>query len=620
MIIVFVQDNYAHETDGTAVSAHRFRDELIKRGHTVRVVGVDIEGADMYSVKEFHIPLVTWVAKKNNMRFGRFDKKVVTEAFTGADLVHLFFPWHLEDKCLRLAREMGIPVSAAFHVQPENISYNMMLKLLEPLNQFLYFLFRNWLYKNVDNIHCPSVFMAGELRRHKYHARLHPISNGVSDLFKPGAAAQNAPCGQGGQSGQPPGGIINIMMIGRLAEEKRQDLIIKAVKHSKYRERIQLFFAGRGPMYRRYLRQSADLPLPPRFDFLSPDKLLEQIYQTYIYVHSSDAESEGISCIESIACGKVPVISDSKKSATSQFALDGRSLFKKGNYRDLRDKIEYWIEHPEERRLMEAEYAKLGGLYNISYSAQKMEKMFEDVIRDFRTAQLIQNDKKLRRYNRRVERGNALKELLCRAFYFVIAMPLLIVFNRCFFGLKVKNAKVARSVRKTGAVAICNHVHEMDCAMCAVALPFKRLLFVSLPSNFEITAAGFFVDVLGSIPAPASPKELQVFMYTLSKHLRKGRMALFYPEGVRQNYGEELREFQRGAFYAAVDAQVPVLPVKILFRKPDGILKFFKKKPCFTIVFGEPLYPNHLMLKKEAAADLKRRSEEAMRLLTFSTT
>jgi 1-acyl-sn-glycerol-3-phosphate acyltransferase len=361
---------------------------------------------------------------------------------------------------------------------------------------------------------------------------------------------------------------------------------------------------------------SADLPNPPRFEFLPPDELLRQIYKTDVYVHASDAEIEGISCIESIACGKVPIIANSKKSATPQFALDERSLFKKGNFLDLRDKLDYWIENPEERERMSKEYAKLGELYNINHSVKKMEKMFADVIRDFKTERLIQEDEKLKKYNSRVARNNFLKELLCAVFYFVLAIPLLSVLNRCFFGLKIKNKQAARKIRKTGAVAICNHVHEMDCTMCAVSIPFKKLIYISLPSNFDLGVAGFFVDVLGSVPIPSTPKEMQVFVHSLSKYLRKGRIALFYPEGERKNYNETIGEFQRGAFYVAIDAQVPILPVKIIFRKPDGFLKFFRKKPCFTLVFGEPIYPNYLMLKNDAIEDLQKQAENAMRSIT----
>lgn len=38
---------------------------------------------------------------------------------------------------------------------------------------------------------------------------------------------------------------VIVTSVGRLTEEKRQDLIIKAVAKSKYRDRISLFLAGK---------------------------------------------------------------------------------------------------------------------------------------------------------------------------------------------------------------------------------------------------------------------------------------------------------------------------------------------------------------------------------------
>jgi glycosyltransferase involved in cell wall biosynthesis len=369
MVIVFVLDNYLSETDGTNISAHRFREELIKRGHTVRVVAVGVEGPDMYGLGEHYVPIATPVAKRSNMRFAKFDEKILTRALEGADIVHLFFPFQVQRKTFLLAKKMGIAACGAFHCQPENVTYNIGLKNFGFVASFLYWFFKIRLYNKLENIHCPSDFLAGELKKHNYKARLHVISNGVSSCFKPA----KQPAGREDDK-------INVLMIGRLAPEKRQDLIINAVKHSRHRDKIQLYFAGSGVNQKKYEALAAGLPNPPVFEFLPQDRLLELIQKTDIYIHASDIEIEGMSCMEAFSCGKVPVISNSKKSASSQFALDERSLFKKGDYRDLRDKLDYWIEHPEERKRMEKEYAKLGESYDIGFSAQKMIRMFEDAI------------------------------------------------------------------------------------------------------------------------------------------------------------------------------------------------------------------------------------------------
>lgn len=112
-------------------------------------------------------------------------------------------------------------------------------------------------------------------------------------------------------------------MIGRLSQEKRQDVIINSVQYSKYADKIQLIFAGKSPEYDRYVELGKQLKNPPQFVYLEQQKLINLLLQCDLYVHASDMESEAISCIEAFATGLVPVIANSEVSATPQFALDG---------------------------------------------------------------------------------------------------------------------------------------------------------------------------------------------------------------------------------------------------------------------------------------------------------
>ena len=110
--------------------------------------------------------------------------------------------------------------------------------------------------------------------------------------------------------------------------------------------------------------------------------MIRLIHSCDLYVHASYIEIEAISCMEAFACGLVPVICNSPKSATVQFALDGRSLFSPDDSDDLARKIDYWIEHPQERRAMSGAYAQQGERYRVSESVKAAEEMFAEVIRD----------------------------------------------------------------------------------------------------------------------------------------------------------------------------------------------------------------------------------------------
>ena len=228
----------------------------------------------------------------------------------------------------------------------------------------LFFLY-HYFYKRFNDIHCPTEFIAGELRDNGYKANLHVISNGVDAAFTPGEMI--------------PHENIRVLMIGRLSPEKRQDLIIAAAKKSKYADKIQLVFAGQGPLLEKYKKLSRDLPREPIFGFYSTEELLKIIRSTDIYVHASDAEIEAIACMEAFACGLVPIIANAKKSATVHFALDERSLFKPGDADDLAQKIDYWIEHPEEKALMSKRFIDQGNQYRVKESVKKIEEVYKNL-------------------------------------------------------------------------------------------------------------------------------------------------------------------------------------------------------------------------------------------------
>jgi len=101
-----------------------------------------------------------------------------------------------------------------------------------------------------------------------------------------------------------------------------------------------------------------------------------------LYVHSSDAEIEAIACIEAFKCGLVPVISNSPISATKQFALNDMNLFKKGDYKSLQEKIEYWIEHPQEKEKLSEEYVEYAEQYRIENEVVKLEDVFFQAIEE----------------------------------------------------------------------------------------------------------------------------------------------------------------------------------------------------------------------------------------------
>ena len=181
-------------------------------------------------------------------------------------------------------------------------------------------------------------------------------------------------------------GFFNVLMVGRYAGEKRQDVLIDACAKSRHAGEIQVILAGKGPLEKKYRKLAEKLPNPIVMQFYEPSRLIEILHMADLYVHTSDAEIEAMSCMEAFACGLVPVIANSPRSATPQFALDERSLFPAGDTDALAERIDYWIEHPQEREEMERRYAEHAKQYALERSIEQTEDMFRMAIAEQKAA------------------------------------------------------------------------------------------------------------------------------------------------------------------------------------------------------------------------------------------
>lgn len=596
VVIVFVIDNYGEFTNGTTVTAKRSKECLEARGHTVRLVSAGtMEGPEYFNVPKRYIPIVTEASKKQSAYFAKFDKKIMTRAFTGADIIHFFLPFQLTKLGMHLARKMGIPYTAAFHSQPANLTYSMGIgKFGKPIEYLIYKRYLNNIYRKVSRIHCPTTYIANELKRNGYKNDFHVISNGIADYF----------C----RKEKPESEDFKILSIGRYAFEKKQDVLIRAISKSKHMDRIKLVLAGAGPREKYLKKLARKKDIETEFGFFDQPTLLNKIQTSDLYVHAAEAEIEGIACLEAVACGIVPVIAIAKRSATAQFALDERSLFKGGDVAALAERIDYWIEHPDERKEMSLKYEESAKKYRIKHSMDLLEEMFKLEIANHKR-ELIAKTKTGGKIKKKITFPYR-KRVLSFLIYFLIAIPFLWIYLVVIRGVRIKNRKNLKAIQG-GAVLVSNHVHSLDSAMSGLASFPKKPVFTGIKENFKASISGFLVSILGTVPIPETILEMNVFFFELKKQAQSGKFVHFFPEGELIRYDKELRPFKRGAFNLAEEAKVPVVPIGIGFKKKKGLFPLMSPNRVIVTI-GKPIYPDSFKLKNEAIAQLSQDSFKTM--------
>lgn len=399
--LLFVINNLYTRGNGLSASARRTITLLRERGHDVRVLSsgtAEQAQACNFTTPEFTLPAMRFpladaIISAQGYAFAKPKRKVIKQAVAWADVVHLEEPFGLQARTAHAAKRAGKPVLATYHIHPENITATIHLDGVWPLNVLLLASWRRRIYALAQVVQCPSDSVHQRLQRWGLEDKLVTISNGVGLApSKPAAGTKTeccAPDGRQVETKQTPGEaqpegeqVYRLLVVGRFSREKDQATILKAMRHSRYASQIQLVFAGRGPT-EKSLRRAASrlvrdgvLKHAPSFNFFDAAGLDTQAEQADLYIHAAFIEVEGLSCLEVLRHGVVPVIAHSPLTATSQFALDAHSRFKARDPKALARVIDYWLSDNDRRQTEAQKYLNIGAHYDITDCVSRLELVY----------------------------------------------------------------------------------------------------------------------------------------------------------------------------------------------------------------------------------------------------
>ena len=362
--IAMVIDCFDDACNGGVISTQRFV-QLLRRKHDITVVATGKLTEGKLVLPSFYPPFGRKKMQRINFVFAWPQTEKLRALFQQMDLVHVQFPFYLGIKATRIANELNVPVVSTFHVQAEHLLYNNGIRSPKWINM-LYRFFVNKIYNRSTVVICPSQFAETEIKHYGLTRPTQVISNGILADYRPMAVKREERFNN----------KFCILSVGRFAAEKRQAIIIEAIQRSQYESKIQLILIGYGHKKEALQAKGKALTNPIEFLSLKADEIIPYYNLADLYVHAAEVEVECMTVLEAIACGLPPIIAASPKSASKQFALDQRSLFKYDDVNELTDKIGYWIEHADELANAKKRYLAFAQEFNIDKSAEKLEAVY----------------------------------------------------------------------------------------------------------------------------------------------------------------------------------------------------------------------------------------------------
>ena len=162
MNVTIICDVLGEPNNGTTIATLNLIHYLTDKGHRVKIVSADADTTgkeNYYTVPALNLGPFNAALKRNGVRLAKSDKKILTQAIEDADVVHLLVPFALSRAAIKIARPLGIPLTASFHCQAENLSNHIKLMNNQWFNEQVYRNFYRAVYRYCDCVHYPTQFI-----------------------------------------------------------------------------------------------------------------------------------------------------------------------------------------------------------------------------------------------------------------------------------------------------------------------------------------------------------------------------------------------------------------------------------------------------------------------------
>jgi 1,2-diacylglycerol 3-alpha-glucosyltransferase len=377
--IAVVIDSWDYPYNGTVVSTRRFV-RALRRECSFRVfctpdtdADSGSEGDDERKVEfpRLSLPGFNQIIESMKAPLAKPDKSLIKMALKECGLLHVQYPFFLGYSAIHEAKRINMPIICSFHIQPENLLMNLGIKS-SYLAKLLYRLFIHFFYRHADLVLAPSMFAANLLKQHGLIIPVEVLSNGVPMHFL--HLPRNSPI-RAGQSDK-----YRILSVGRFAGEKRQDLILRAISTSVYKEEIELYLVGTGPKERELKNLAVELSVNVEIGSVDDEKLLALYSRADLFIHAGEIELEGMSVVEAMASGNTVLVSDSPDSATPSLMRDKTALFKNGCADDLSVKLDAFLADPDRRAKQGIENREWAGKFSHDESVLQLSNIYQRFI------------------------------------------------------------------------------------------------------------------------------------------------------------------------------------------------------------------------------------------------
>jgi glycosyltransferase involved in cell wall biosynthesis len=300
--VALFSDTYPNDINGVARTLGMLVEHAVGRGHEMRLVTPRVSDGPALHVSGHQqrpgVPIPIYPQLQLARGLDRRGREAL-EAFA-PDVVHVATESTVGLSGRNWAVREGIPLATSFHTNFPAYLPDYRLGWMERS----VWGYLRWFHSRSRITLCPSRATRADLQEHGFHDRLGIWSRGVDTrLFDPDRRREAV------RRELAPGAERILLYVGRLASEKRVDVLLDAFHRIRAAApRTALVFVGDGPAAAR-LR--GDAPDGVHFTgFMRGEQLADAYAAADLFVFASDTETFGNVVLEALASGVPAVVVD----------------------------------------------------------------------------------------------------------------------------------------------------------------------------------------------------------------------------------------------------------------------------------------------------------------------
>lgn len=395
MKILLAADQYYPPTlGGSAISTRRLAHGLAERGHEVTVLapsstfrhGREQDGATTV-VRCRSLPALHLInhVNKHQIRFALLPDRVVerTVQEVAPTIIHVQCPAYIGGIAARVGRAMGIPVVVTNHAMPDNLLGNkgsLAYKAIGGVFEDKFWESTVRFCDGCDFVLAPSNTACDMLRERGLTRQAVPLSNGVDlDVFHPPSSAQEQRALK--ERFRLPLDRPLVLYAGRLAAEKRLDVLVDAMPLLLAKRPVHFVFTGTGSSEIKERVRDRGVEEHVTFTGLLDDQTFPLIYRAVdVFAIPSEAELQGIVLLEAAASG-LPLVG-ANAFAIPEIVHHGENgfLHQPGDPQDMADRLEAVLLDETIRHSMGMRSLELARHHDIGHCITQTESIYDTLL------------------------------------------------------------------------------------------------------------------------------------------------------------------------------------------------------------------------------------------------